>query len=113
MTKATIKMQNLSPNEMLHIIETELDAFQLTNAFKELPRKRKRRLRRALGLVRRLQYRFFPQKNYSLWRFISCDYKKKDGKILSEKTESKKLGWRKYQRLKELQKYDLTKYQNL
>ena len=108
-TKASVKIKNLSPNEMLHIIETELDSFQLTNDFKKLPRIRQRRLLRALGLVRRLQHKF-PQINYSLWRFLACDYKRKDGFILAEKTLSKRLDWRKYRKLEELEKYNLTPF---
>jgi len=102
----------LSPNEMLHIIETELDSFQLTSDFKKLPKNRKNRLLCALGLVRRLQYNFYPQVNYSLYRYLCCDYKRKNGFVLSEKTESKKIDWRKFRKLKELQKYNLQPFLN-
>lgn len=105
-----MKKDKFTPNQILHIIEMELDSFQLTNDFKKMSRTRQLKLLRVLGLVRRLQYRYFPQVDYSLYRYLCCDYKRKNGVVQLEKTESKRLDWRKYRKLKELENYDLGRF---
>jgi len=84
-----------SINEMLHIIETDLDSVQLHKVIRDNP-KLARRIRRALGLVRRLQH-IYPQVNYSLYR-----------RIINHQTENAKtqrFNWRRYKTLKELENY--------
>jgi len=57
-------------------------------------RKVRCRLRKALGFIRRVQY-FYPQENYSLYRWF-----------IDHETDSAKLqrfNWRKYKRLKAIE----------
>ena len=89
------KRKRYTINEMLHIIETDLDSVQLHKVIRDSPKLAKR-IRRALGLVRRLQH-FYPQVNYSLYRWI-IDHQTKNGYM-------QRFQWRKYKRLKELEKY--------
>jgi len=78
----------------LHAAETLIDSLQLMK-YCRLNRKVHYRLRKALGFIRRVQF-YFPQQNYSLYRWI-----------IPHDTDSAKLqrfNWRKYKRLKASEK---------
>jgi len=77
----------------LHAAETLIDSLQLLK-YCRLNRKVYRRLRKALGFIRRVQV-YYPQENYSLYRWF-----------IDHETESAKLqrfNWRKYKRLKAIE----------
>jgi len=72
-------MRSRTINDKLHAIETLLDSVQLHKVVKE-NRKFSHRIRLALGLVRSLQAEF-PQRNYSLYRWI-IDHQSERAKLM-------------------------------
>jgi len=78
----------------LHAAETLIDSLQLMK-YCRANRKVHYRLRKALGFIRRVQS-FFPQQNYSLYRWI-IPHEDERAKLL-------RFQWRKYKRLKALEK---------
>jgi len=99
-----------SINELLQIAEADLDSAlnhlyksgRYHNLKKEYP-KLVHRVRRAQGIIRSIQLRAFPQRNYSLLRF-HIDYVKHDGVSLHPRFKNPKQ-WQRSQRNHKLEEY--------